>query len=241
MDAIFDKEYVLRTLDFDRYNRIKPSAVLDLFQDAAGFHTMQFGCDRFSMRARDLYWVLVNVKMEFLGNIMPTETLVIRTWPIKSNGVKYYRGYKAINEKGEVVIVAQSCWTMIDAKTKRIAVNEKTYPDDFDYCDELPFGKKIIKISDFETSDVARSLEPRFSDLDYNGHVNNAKYADFVLDTLVPREGIKLKSFQIDYHKEIKPEETVSLHTFSKGDNVKLKGIGDDGAVRFIAEVGYEK
>ena len=143
--------------------------------------------------------------------------------------------------EGEVVIVAQSCWTMIDAKTKRIAVNEKTYPDDFDYCDELPFGKKIIKISDFETSDVARSLEPRFSDLDYNGHVNNAKYADFVLDTLVPREGIKLKSFQIDYHKEIKPEETVLLHAFSEGDNVKLKGIGDDGAVRFIAEVGYEK
>lgn len=38
MKRLWQKEYYLRASDFDKFNHIKPSAILDLFQDAAG-HT----------------------------------------------------------------------------------------------------------------------------------------------------------------------------------------------------------
>ena len=43
MNKLWKKEYYLRASDFDKFNHIKPSAVLDLFQDAAGQHADELG------------------------------------------------------------------------------------------------------------------------------------------------------------------------------------------------------
>ena len=48
----WSKEYTLRAGDFDKYDRIMPSAVLDLFQDAAGQHAEEIGVGFADMIAR---------------------------------------------------------------------------------------------------------------------------------------------------------------------------------------------
>ena len=43
MKKLWQREYTLRAGDFDKFDRIKPSAVLDLFQDVAGQHAEEIG------------------------------------------------------------------------------------------------------------------------------------------------------------------------------------------------------
>jgi len=43
MLAVFEKDYFLRTSDFDCKGRLKPSSVLELFQNVAGEHATVLG------------------------------------------------------------------------------------------------------------------------------------------------------------------------------------------------------
>ena len=50
-----------------------------------------------------------------------------------------------------------------------------------------------------------------FSDLDVNNHVNNTKYADYVLDAVNPTKAETLDVFQIDYRKEVFTRNSVLI------------------------------
>ena len=68
---------------------------------------------------------------------------------------------------------------------------------------------RVPKI-DLENANV-QTYRVRLNDIDYNHHVNNAKYFDWVMDSL-GMDFIKthsLKSVLVKYDKEILPEATV--------------------------------
>jgi len=69
-------------------------------------------------------------------------------------------------------------------------------------------------------------IKPQFCDIDLNGHVNNTKYANFVLNQLCPNENREICAMQIDYHREVKFGEELRLFlkdetstVFAKGEN----------------------
>ena len=62
----WSKEYTLRAGDFDKYDRIMPSAVLDLFQDAAGQHAIEIGVGFDEMIKRSYLWVLTKIKFKII-------------------------------------------------------------------------------------------------------------------------------------------------------------------------------
>ena len=239
MDSVFSKEYSFRTFDRDKSLRIKPSAILDVFQDVAGAHTLQFGCDRASMNERGVHWVLASVRYEKLREPDDSETVVVSTWPLKSKGVKYFREFVIRRIDGEVLIKGDSCWAIIDTLTKSVFTEIKPYPEDFDYCDESAFDGKMSKICDFEPENALISLKPRFNDLDFNGHVNNAKYADYITDALFANNDKDIKYFQIDYRKEVALNDELLISSANSGGDTLVKGIGTDGATRFFAKIGY--
>ena len=66
MKKIYENEYILRMSDFDKYNRIKPSAVLELFQDVAGQHANEIGVGYDEMMQRSYFWVIVRIKFKII-------------------------------------------------------------------------------------------------------------------------------------------------------------------------------
>ena len=107
-NAVYEKTCALRTLDFDRYYNVKPSALLDIFQFVAGEHTVLFSCDKNNMLARGLYWVLVSVRIDFAFFSPDIKSLTVKTWPLKSNGVRYFRNFSVTDERGDLVANARS-------------------------------------------------------------------------------------------------------------------------------------
>ena len=237
MNEFVEKKYQLRTLDFDRYLNIKAVAILDLFQDCAGVHTAIFKCDRPHLIKRGLFWVLVNVKYELLKNPEPMQEVVVKTWPLKSAGVRYFRNFKISGGNGELFVKGTSCWTMLDINTHRIVPKASVFPEDMEYLTEETFDKKLMKIDDFKPSKALRTVKPEFSDLDFNAHVNNAKYADFIVNAIYDGTDRPIKSFQIDFHKEVRFGEDVMLFSGQDGDRLLVKGVSTDGETKFISEI----
>ncbi len=211
MKAVFEREYFLRTSDFDCFSNIRAAAVLDLFQDVAGCHAEILGCGREAEQAINRFWVLLNVKYEVLKQPEMFSKVKVVTWPIEPKGIRFRREYRLYNEKDELIIKGTSLWAVLDINTRRPVPVTDIYPHADEYLTEEAFPSEPIKPEVVTVSEFSDEFAPKFSDFDFNNHVNNIRYTDFVLDRLNLDKPFEIKSFRIDYKKEITANDTVKI------------------------------
>lgn len=239
MRQIFEKDYILRASDFDKYNRIKPSAVLELFQDAAGQHAEEIGVGYDAMLARSYFWVLIRVKFRIMSNPAGSQKVILKTWPLEPHRLCYRREFCIENDAGERLIEGSSEWAVLHSEKRRLAADANLYPFTEGYHTEMIFEDKLSKVFDFEESCEARVVNPGFCEIDLNNHVNNTKYANYVMDTVAPKQDDVLEVFQIDYRREV--FEGMQLHLFHKrdGNEILVKGVNDSGDIMFACKLEY--
>lgn len=240
MKRIWEKEYYLRASDFDKFNQIKPSAVLDLFQDAAGQHALELGVGFEKMLERPYLWVLTRVKFKVVSQPESYQKVKIKTWPLQPHRLNYRREYCIENENGERLIVGSSEWLVIDSQKRSFVSVENLYPFNEGFCEEKMFEGKLSKVLGFETEETTYIVNARFSELDINNHVNNTKHANYVLDAVNPSNARELESFQIDYRKEVLQGTQLNIY-HKKQDNIILaKGENESGDVMFACLLEYK-
>ncbi len=238
----------LRLTDFNCFEQLRPSAVLDLFQDLATEHCAEMGIGLYDLRKKGLFWVVVRQKLEFYPNntCTPGQTVVVRTWPHSATRLNILRDYRLSDEHGCVIAKATSEWLMLDIETRRVASVLANYSGSTDFLPDRAFPGKLKKIKDFETPEKpAEILTPRFSDIDFNKHVNNARYLDYVQSATPPTQDKPLRSLQIDYRKEILPNTPVKLFVLEGAANegatsTQVKGTNEEGDVNFNCVLTYD-
>lgn len=240
MEQIWEKKYTLRAGDFDTYNRILPSAVLELFQDAAGQHAETLGVGFEAMLKRSLLWVLVRVKFEILEPVKPNQTVVVKTWPLTPQRLHYNREYTISDATGKRLIVGSSEWTVIHSRERRLVSAQDIYPFADGFYTETVFDSKIGKVPAFEADGEPYVARCGFCDLDRNDHVNNTKYANYALNAICPEETDVLQSFQIDYRKEAL--HGARLNIFSKRENgaILVKGENEESETVFACRLDFK-
>ena len=237
MRKLWQKEYTLRAGDFDKFDRIKPSAVLDLFQDAAGQHAEEIGVGFDDMMAREYLWVLTRVKFKILSAPRRYHTVTVKTWPLAPNRLNYRREYCIEDENGQKFIIGSSEWVIIDSKERKFISDPDLYSFSDGFHDEVMFEGKLSKVRDFETAGAAYTVNIGFSELDVNGHVNNTKYANYVIDAINPKKDDVLESFQIDYRKEVMQDTQLNICSVADGNVISTKGLNPDGDVMFACKI----
>ena len=240
MRQIFEEDYVLRVSDFDKYNRIKPSAILELFQDAARQHAEELGVGHDAMLARSYFWVIIRIKFKIISNPVSSQKVVVKTWPLKPHRLCYRREFCIENEAGESLIAGSSEWAVLHSEKRRLIADANLYPFTDGYHTEMIFEDKFQKVFDFEASEESRVVIPGFSEIDVNNHVNNTKYANYVMDTVAPKQGDVLKVFQIDYRKEVMEGTQLHLYHTKEGKEVFSKGVSDNGDIMFACKLEYK-
>jgi len=234
----FKKEYNLRTSDFDRYVNILPSSVLDIFQDIAGDHARLLGCDYKALTPRNLLWVIVKVRYTVVKAPSLHQKVHVTTWPLKPTSVVYRREYHITDEAGETLIIGTSDWVLIDSESRSLAAGaENIYPTNGEHITDKLFDRKAPKIPDVSAEAAGYNCTPTYTDLDMNGHVNNTKYASFVLDALEPGERDVIESFQVEYHKEVQPGVSLTIYTERRDGEVIAKGISPEGETMFACRL----
>ncbi len=234
----YEKDYYLRASDFESNFTLKPSSILDIFQDVAGCHANDLGSGFIDLVKRNLAWVLISTKYELYKNPPMYSTLRAKTWPLKSNGVKFQREYLLYLD-GELVAKGTSMWTIIDYKERRVSVQKEIYSSMESMATETNFDEKLKKLSDFE-SEYSVQVSPKRSEIDINRHLNNIYYSTLVVDNMRSTLNESVRKFQIDYNKEVLLNDIIDLHFKREGDKVFSKGnVGERNA--FIVELELEE
>ena len=234
----YEKKYYLKATDFDRYLRIKPTSVLEILQDVAGSHAETFGAGLFDFMKKARMWVVVRNKYVVVKQPERYTTITAETWPLASRGVKFRREFILRNESGEVLIKASSEWAVVSTETRSIILAKDVYPQTEILRVDQALEEKLESINEQEQLEKSCLINPTFSDIDVNGHVNNTKYAQYILDAISPDEK-GIVSFQIDYHKEVLQDEKLTL-LFNECSPYVVKGVNEKGEKTFVAKVVYE-
>ncbi len=235
-----DVNYYLRTSDFDMKSRIHPAAVLDLFQDVAGYHAIRLGCGFDDMIKKNLLWMVTRVRFSLIKMPKKNSYVKVSTWPLEPNRVLFQRDYCVNDEEGNPLIIGSSEWAAVDCEKRKLAPTAGVYPKELCYLTQRTYEGRLPRLHDFEQEGEGIDIVPSFSDIDCNGHVNNIKYALFVVNAVNPDENKVISDFQIDYHKEIQPGERVTLYHKREGNTVFAKGVNSLGDNMFLCKFDME-
>ena len=227
----YSESFRTRASDFDCKGRMKPSAVLDYFQEVAGAHAEMLGVGYEALLKNDILWVITKVKYQVVGKVEMHKGIRVHTWPQKPSRITFLRDYLIEDEDGNPAIIGTSEWVGMNCKTRKLAQMSDVYELD-SFCEDKSFEEKLVKVKDFAEAQSEKTVIPEYCDLDINDHVNNIKYADYVMNS-VDVENAEIERFQIDYHREVKKAMPVCIKTFREGNTVFAKGVSDEGEKMF--------
>lgn len=234
----YEQTYQLRTGDFDRYYHLLPSSILDVFQDVAGVNAEQVpGMTWKELSDAGLFWVVTRIKYEVLETPALHEQVIARTWPLSPTRLGFQRDYTMRKLDGTPLVICSSDWILMDYKTRGFVSARDFYKGPVDFSRTKVFDKKIRKIKSFEPEDEGTRFKVSFVDIDINGHVNNSKYPNYVMNALDLPENEHIKTFQIDYRHELRPSGEVTIHSKRDGNIISSMGINPEGECMFETQI----
>lgn len=211
VQRIYQEQLKLRSCHCDMMGTWKPSAILELMQEAAGAHGELIGFGRSTLIQQGLVWVVSRV--EVVMDRYPTigETVTIETFPMPVRRWFFPRYYIFRDEQGEEIGRAGSLWLLLDWNTRRMAKPDAVahlLPDNSDLKAPLGLPATVMEISGTSTHDTYR---PVYTDLDINLHVNNTKYMDICCNALgiETMQQYVLQRFNVNYSQEIRPGQVI--------------------------------
>ena len=212
MDKTFSKNYTITCYEADANQLMRPTAMLDLMQEAANVNasTLGFGYDE--MMNSNTAWVLSRIHVKFNNTPKWRDEVNLKTWHKGVSKLFYLRDFILSDKEGNPMILATTSWLIIDMNTRRLVRNsDLALSDTAMHAIETPADKVVIPV-DIEP-ELVRKHPVTWSEIDTNGHVNNVKYAAWAIDA-VKAEDIKerpLKELLINYDAEVMPGDVVKI------------------------------
>ncbi len=208
------KEYEIRYTDVDFKDNLKLSALTSLMEESACLSADELNFGYAVVQPKNLGFVLVNWYIELFRPVKLGESLTVCTWPIKPKKLLVFRDYELFVGE-EKVGVATSRWCLIDVNTFLTLPTDAVFANDYrEYNDFRSVETVTWKIPAISDGELVYSRGVVYSDYDHYNHVNNTKYADFLLDAFSVDEfaGKTLKTAQITYVKQCKFGERLDFY-----------------------------
>ncbi|MUG67338.1 acyl-ACP thioesterase [Paenibacillus campinasensis] len=226
--------------DVDYRSKCRWSSLLSLMQQAADAHVEALGVIREQMLAQDMGWMLIT--MDARMDVIPQygETLQVATWSRGAKGALWQRDYRWLNERGDEIGSARSVWALVDIRKRKI-LRPSAFPYEVPVHAESagpPPDKKIVP--DEAVLEEAYTHTVRYSGIDSNGHLNNARYADLCFDALQPGELEQgdVTGFRITYHHEAKMNDVLHIERSAvEAGTIYFKGNSPEGENYFEAAI----
>lgn len=211
----------------DLNSRLKPAAFMDMAQEIAYWAARELGFGYEDLHVHHTAWVLCRLHIHFAEAPRWQEPVKLYTWHKGVSGLFYLRDFDLRAADGRPLVQATSSWVVIDERTRHFVRPEDLQVLKLDQLVEDAIAEPAPKVvvPPGRTAEAAGSHTVSYSDLDVNGHTNNARYGVWAMDCLPLEEAQKpVKDLYINFNKETLPGETVQLYRLKAGDAWLVEG-----------------
>ncbi len=240
-----DIDFRVRAHELGTASCARLPVLLGYLQEAAAVHARSLGFSHEEMSASNLFWVLTRLYLrlspEAVARRWPgwREKVAVRTWPVCFERLQARRDFLILDEQGRTMGAAVSSWVTLDTAARRLSSMpeelRRRIPVRDEHALEYP-GRKtpgLQPVADGQGEGLLMTAQR--SDLDVNGHVNNAVLVAWALDeaaTHLPLEA-RCTALEVAFRAEVLPGQSVLAKSAPQGEGLRLLGL-------FSAEDGRE-
>jgi len=243
--AIWTQSYAVNTILVNAEKRLGLVGLLAILQDVAWAHADHLGHGYEATRDQGATWILSRQKLVVADWPMWRDQLTVRTWIRPIRGPLVYRDYELLVGERKVGECA-AAWLTLDVRTRRpvrpvVAGAQLACRPDGALAltpEKIALRQDLVEAAQFRV---------RNSDLDMNGHVNNTRYAQWILDSASPEayRTRRVVRYDVNFLTELQVGDAVAIDSApvqapSNGETaLHFQGRRlSDGAPAFVATLG---
>ena len=189
---LYNCHYTVQTYDIEKRRRMTVAALVRLMQETAMQHTIQMKVSAWDLEPLHLSWVLFRKNLVIQRLPMFGEKLVVSTSTAGFEKFFTYRDYKVFDEKKEMIASSSSTWLLMDTEERRMV----RIPDFIlEFAGKIPedcLPRPKTRLPNFQAAAISKPFRVGWHDLDFNGHLNNVFYLQWMLEAL-PDEVLQLR------------------------------------------------
>ena len=237
------KDYCVEYGDVDYFKKIRLSKLFSYLQEISSLHSASLGIGIETL-AKDfnVAWALVRMRVDVIKFPEWNQEITVETWPLEPKKLEFERDYFVKDKDGNVLVKAISSWVIIDLDERAIRKSELIKIDYPELITQRAIDCKFAKLKPFGECIHSYSKKIGYSDIDINGHLNNRKYIDYLMDCFSLEEHSKyeVSSIQVGYIKEALPGDNISFYkdtSMASQGIVYIEGVDEAGQKLFKAQV----
>ena len=181
-----DETFAVRSYESGVTNHVSLPTLCNYLQEIAGLNAENLGWGIRKLQEEGLTWMLSRLHLKVARYVPWGEKITLRTWPSGMKGrLIATRCFQGADGAGAEVLQAHSEWLYVDMKAQKIA----KLPESF--ADLVPPGTSGFELPDIGGKfahlpqvDGSADIITRHSDLDFNDHVNNVHYIEWMLENV---------------------------------------------------------
>lgn len=152
------------------------------FLEAAWNHAESLGVGFNHLAQQDRVWVLSRLLVEIKRRPRWGETIKLSTWPRGINSLFAMREFNYLDSTDNLLCAGTSGWLVLN-RTNRRPQRIQALLENLPATNRRAAARDPEKLSARACAGVSIASTARPSDIDVNGHVNSARYIEWVLDT----------------------------------------------------------
>ncbi|NUN05681.1 MAG: acyl-[acyl-carrier-protein] thioesterase [Bdellovibrio sp.] len=243
--------YQITSLLVNPLGKLGLYGALNLMQETAWMHAETLGFGANDMEREGLYWVLTRQKLQMQEWPQFGEKISVETWLRPPEGAFVTREFLLRNGHDNVIGACSTSWLALQRETRKILPIQHLRSWE-DITRPQNSGVEVVKIPVEGDYEKLAKYRVRNSDLDINQHVNNTKYAQWILDA-VPydmHKALFLSSYSVNFLAETHLGEEVQIDVSTNSTDVATEKSGTatyrglrvlDNKVLFTATLDWEK
>ncbi len=203
------------TYDAGPDQTLRLSSLLKLQQEVGEMQLSTVNAGYNELLKKGMAFVLTRTSVEIYRAPVLGEKIAVKTWPRGTKGAQFFRCYEIRSEAdGALLTSCVSAFALVDPtdhKILRPQVFEDTFRlgFDLDLQTTCPDPKKWSPA--MPPAAAGRHLI-RYSQTDWNRHLNNTVYADLLTDFMPGgADGKRFHGFSIEFLREALPGETLEM------------------------------
>ena len=214
MDSFGEYEWRIRASECDADGIARLPAILNLFQEAASLNAEELGFSKsnFAAHGDNISWVLTRLRVRMVRYPRWEERVKVVTWPRKGRRITALRDFSLIEQDGAQIGIATSEWMVIDLGSRRVMPIPDGVLDRANDVRTPVFGNddafSKLRWECKTAAQDALHFRAKRSDIDLNGHVNNIRYVEWLMEAL-PANAERCRECEIVFKSETFAGETV--------------------------------
>lgn len=182
----YEEFFTIRTYEIDNRKKATPTAIIRLMQEAAMQNVLRLKLSVWDLEPQGIAWVLMRLHLTIHRLPQLGERIRIQTYPAGFEKFFTHRDSKIFDADGYLVAYSSSTWLLMDTHARRMA----RIPDlILAYQAQMPpesacLPRATDKLPKFEQACLRKTFEVNWHDLDFNLHLNNTLYIQWMLETI---------------------------------------------------------